>query len=653
MAEAVEHALLPKEHEHEHEHFGTVYARLVATFVGGVFILNAYLADHLIFPGRKEIGGFSAVIGALILGTPIVIGGLKEMRRGRMHMSVLVAIAVVAAFALGDYKVAGIVAFFMLLASLIEQKTAEGARESIERLMTLTPETAELASGEVIGVEQLRPGHVIRIHPGDRISADGQVVKGQTTIDEATITGEPLPADKTIGSEVFAGTTNLTGYVEVEVSKAGEDTTLGKVKHLILEAEATKTPMMQMIDRYSEWYTPAIIMIAAIIYVFTHDWARVITALVVACPCAFVLATPTAMVAGLSAAARLGVLIKNVGHLEAAGDMTAMVFDKTGTLTTGELTVTKLSPAEGVDGAELLEAAGSVERNSRHPVARAVVKIAQRAQVLLREASEVEEAAGKGVRGLVDGAEVVVGRLSWLQQQGIDPDAVEDTWGTAEEQGLSMLHVGKEGRYLGWIGLEDKTRPEASNATADLKELGVKHLTMLTGDRWSVARKVAAELGCSEVQAECLPEHKLRLVERLRERGYKVAVVGDGVNDAPALAAGDLGIAMGAAGSDVAINSASIALMSNELDRLPFLIRISRKLRRVILQNLGFAAFFVVGGLLLSTFGYLNPIMAAVLHNVGSFIVIFNSARLVRFGENLAPYSGRVVDASKAAAITA
>jgi len=648
VVEAVEHEVL-----HEgHEHFGAVYSRLIATFVGGVFILNAYLADFL-FPGREEIGGFSAVIGAVILGTPIIIGGLKEMKRGRMHMSVLVALAILAAFSLGDYKVAGIVAFFMLLASLIEQKTAEGARQSIERLMTLTPQTAELVSGEVIDVEHLRPGHMIRIHPGDRIPADGRVVKGQTTVDEATITGEPLPADKAIGSEVFAGTTNLTGYVEVEVSKAGEDTTLGKVKHLILEAEATKTPMMQIIDRYSEWYTPAIIMIAAIIYVFTHNWERVITALVVACPCAFVLATPTAMVAGLSAAARLGVLIKNVAHLEAAGDITAMVFDKTGTLTTGELTVTKLSPVEEVEGAELLKVAASVERNSRHPVAKAIVKIAERAQVPLREATNVEEAAGKGVGGMVDGARVVVGRLSWLKQQGIEPHAVEDSWEGAEEQGLSMLHVARDGRYLGWIGLEDRTRPEASQATAVLKELGIRRLTMLTGDRWSVARKVAAELGCSEVQAECLPEHKLQLVERLRQDGHRVAVVGDGVNDAPALAAGDLGIAMGAAGSDVAIHSASIALMSNQLDRLPFLVRVSRKLKRVILQNLVFAAFFVVGGLLLSTFGYLNPIIAAVLHNVGSFVVIFNSARLVRFGENLLPYSGGVVDTSKPAAMTA
>ena len=636
MSEAAQETAVHHE-DQEHGHVGSVQTRLIATFVGGVFILNAYLADWLI-AGTETVGTFSAAIGAVILCTPIVIGGLKEMRRGRMHMSVLVMIAVLAAFALSSYRVAGIVAFFMLLASLIEQKTAEGARQSIEKLMTLTPDTAELENGEVVQVSELEKGQIVRIHPGDRIPADGKVIKGETTIDESTITGESFPADKGVGEEVFAGTHNLTGYVEVEVRSAGEDTTLGKVKNLILEAEATKTPIMQIIDRYAEWYTPVMLMVALIIWIFTNDPERVIAALVVACPCAFVLATPTAMVAGLSAAARLGVLVKNVAHLEAASDITAMVFDKTGTLTTGQLTVTKLSPAEGVDGAELLEAASSVEQKSRHPIARAIVKVAKKAHVMMAEPDELHETPGKGVRGVVRGEEVVVGRDELLESHDIEVDPEGDAQRTAKEQGASILHVGRDGRYLGWIGLEDKPREQAKQATSELKELGVGNLTMLTGDHWSVARKVAGDLGCTEVQAECLPEQKLELVERLRQEGNEVAVVGDGVNDGPALAAGDLGIAMGAAGSDVAINSASIALMSNDLDRLPFLIRLSRKLKSVIFQNLLFGAVFVVGGLLLSTFGYLTPVLAAVLHNVGSFGVIFNSARLVRHGESLSPY---------------
>jgi len=637
----------------DHEHFGSVQMRLIVTFIGFVMIVNAYLAEYLLFPDEPAIGGISALIGALILVTPIVLGGLQEMKRGRMHMSVLVALAVIAAFALKGYKVAGIVAFFMLLATLIEQQTAAGARESVEKLMTLTPPTAELASGQIVQVGELKKGDRVRIRPGDRIPADGRIVVGQTTIDEATITGESVPADKAEGDEVFAGTHNLTGAVEVEVLRVGEDTTLGKVKQLILQAESTKTPFMQMIDRYAEWYTPVVLMIAAIVYVFTRHPERVISVLVISCPCAFVLATPTAMVAGLSAAARLGILIKNAAHLEAAGNISAVVFDKTGTLTTGELTVTRMAPAEGVDGAELLLAAASVERNSRHPVAQAVCKVAERANLPLKSVSDFREMPGMGVVGRVGESQVIVGRAQFLRDNGVEMSEMEKADRQAEAEGMSMLYVAQDGKCIGWMGLEDRARPEARQATETLRDLGVKRISMLTGDRWSVARRVAGELGCTDVQGECLPEQKLRLVEILRGEGHTVAVVGDGVNDAPALAAGDLGIAMGAAGSDVAINSASIALMSNDLGRLPFLLQLSRKLRSVIVQNLLFGAVFVIGGWLLSSLGYLSPIVAALLHNVSSFIVIFNSARLVRFGENLAPYAGTVVDSSKPTPVAA
>ncbi len=641
----------------DHEHVGAIQTRLIVTFIGGVLILNAYVAEYILFPDDPVIGSISALIGAIILATPIVIGAFGEMKRGRMHMSVLVALAVLGAFALpettgaGGYKVAGIIAFFMLMASLIEQQTAAGAREAVERLMTLTPLTALLLSGETVPVSELKPGDRVRVRPGDRVPADGRIAIGDTTIDEKTITGESVPADKLQGDEVFAGTTNLTGAVEIEVTRVGEDTTLGKVKRLILDAESTKTPIMQMIDRYAEWYTPVVLMIAAIVWVFTNEWERVITVLVVCCPCAFVLATPTAMVAGLSAAARLGILIKQAAHLEAAGDITAVVFDKTGTLTTGELTVTRMMPLGGVEGAELLLVAASVEQHSRHPVALAVAKVAERARVPLQEVTAFQETPGRGVAGTVGGESVIVGRETFLEDGGIDVSAAHADRRREDAEAMSLLYVARGGKCIGWIGLEDRARPEAKQATEDLNLLGVRRLSMLTGDRWSVARKVAGELGCTDVQGECLPEQKLRLVEMLREEGYRVAVVGDGVNDAPALMAGDLGIAMGAAGSDVAIDSASIALMSDDLGRLPFLIQLSRRLRRVILQNLMFGAIFVVGGLLLGSMGYLSAILAALLHNVSSFIVIFNSARLVRFGENLSPYSGTVADRSKPAPV--
>ncbi len=651
MAEAAAIGMHEHEGEHAlaHEHFGSIQTRLVITLIGFLLVLNAYLAKYLLFRQDPIISDISGAAGAIILAVPILIGALQEMAKGRMHMSVLVAIAVVAAFALGDYREAGIVAFFMLLATLIEQQTAAGARESVEKLMTLTPPTAELAGGESVPVSELKRGDRVRVRPGDRIPCDGRIVNGETAINEATITGESLPVDKGAGDDVFAGTSNVTGAIEVEVTRVGEETTLGKVKRLILQAEQTRTPIMQLIDRYAEWYTPVVLMIAAIVFVFTKEPRRVISVLVICCPCAFVLATPTAMVAGLSAAARLGILIKKVAHLEAAGDISAMVFDKTGTLTTGALTVTRMAPVEAVEAASLLTAAASVEQHSRHPVAVAVQNVAARAQIPLQDVEGFQETPGRGVTGLVGGSPIVVGRATFLEEHGIDTSAARRQGRPGEVEDMSMLFVARDGECLGWIGLEDRARPEAKQATEELRQLGVKRLSMLTGDRWGVAKRVAGELGCTDVQGECLPEQKLRIVEMLRDEGNMVAVVGDGVNDAPALAAGDLGIAMGAAGSDVAIDSASIALMSDDLGRLPFLVRLSRRLRVVIVQNVLVGAVFVVGGLLLASLGYIDPIVAAVAHLLSSFIVIFNSARLVRFGENLSPYTASVVDSSRPA----
>jgi Cd2+/Zn2+-exporting ATPase len=375
-------------------------------------------------------------------------------------------------------------------------------------------------------------------------------------------------------------------------------------------------------------------MIAGIVLFFTADINRAITILVVSCPCALILATPTAMVAAISASARLGILIKNVADLEVAGKMTAMVFDKTGTLTTGRLYVMKLTPAEKVEPAELLTIAASAEKMSKHPAARALQEVAKQANISLHAIENFKETPGKGVTALVDANEVCVGRDTFLKENNVDISKVPDP-GLHEEQGFSTLYVSKDSKCIGWIGLQDKTRPEAQQAVSELLGLGIKRVTMLTGDRDEVANRVAAELGCTDFKAQCLPQDKLSIVEQTKTGGHIVTVVGDGINDAPALAAGDLGIAMGAAGSDVAINSASIALMSDDLNRLPFLVRLSRKTRNVITQNLGFGIMFIILGDTAAAAGWLPAIYAAFLHFVGSIIVVFNSARLVRYGEEL------------------
>ena len=623
-------------HDHEHTNF-----RLTTMIAGVVFIANSFIMEW--FSGTdNQVAGISAFVGAIILGFPILRLAVKDIIRGMLTINELVAIAFLAAIAsgesqLGGYQTAGIVAFFMLLGELIETRTAAGARASIASLVKLTPSKARRILGkeeEEIPASELNIGDIIRIRPGDNIAADGKIISGQGSINQANITGESLPVDKSSGDEVFAGTTNLNGVLEIEVTRAGEDTTFGRVRDLILSAEQTKLPIMRIIDQYMGYYTPLVLVIAAIVWFFTHDIERVVSVLVIACPCAFILASPTAMVAALASAARLGVLIKNVGDIEIAARINAFVFDKTGTLTTGQLAVSRLAPQGDIKPAELLKVAATAEKFSNHPTAKALATLAKEADLDLTDPTDFKETAGKGVEAKVDGANVVIGRAQWLRDNGVG-DNFESQVDLKEAEGYSLLYVAKEGAFIGWIGLQDATRSEAKEALSDLLNSGVQRVAMVSGDRKPVATRVAAEIGCAEVVAECLPQNKVDFVSDLKKRGYRVAVIGDGVNDAPALAAGDMGVAMGAAGSEVAIQSATIALMNSDLRRLPFLVRLSRQTRTVINQNFLFGILFIIGGMIGASYGVINPIVAAILHNAGSLIVVFNSARLVRQGEEL------------------
>src|SRR6266487_2383117 len=621
---------------HEHEH---TPVRLKQTLLGLLFVINAFVVDWLLDQSNL-VAGASAMLGAIVLGYPIVVTAIQDLRRGVLSMNELVAIAVLAAFASGDYKTAGIVAFFMLTGEIIETRTAEGARRSIESLIKLTPTKARRLKGkdeEEVAVSELAIGDVIRIRPGDNVAADGVILSGQGSFNQATITGESLPADKKPGDDVFAGTQNLTGVLEIKVTRAGTDTTLGRVRELILAAEKTKLPIMKIVDQYMGFYTPLVLVIGALVWAFTHDLSRVIAVFVVSCPCAFILATPTAMVAALSAAARLGILIKNVADIEAAAKINAFIFDKTGTLTTGELAVSRLVPIGDIKPAELLRIAASAEKYSNHPTAKALAQIASEAGVPLAEPQNFAETAGRGVKADVGGAKILVGRAQWLKDNGVTEDFVKSV-DLNETEGWSLIFVARDGRCLGWVGLQDQTRAEAKESLAELKEAGVRRIAMISGDRQAVATRVAAEIGCEEARGECLPQNKVDFVRSIKSKGYKVAVVGDGVNDAPALAAGDIGIAMGAAGSEVAIHSETIALMNNDLQRLPFLVNLSRSTRAVINQNFLFGVAFIICGMTFSALGKVPPIVAAVMHTLSSLVVVFNSARLVRKGEELEHY---------------
>jgi Cd2+/Zn2+-exporting ATPase len=622
--------------------------QIVATLVGGTLLLCSLAAGWLW--KQPFFAALPAAASVVLLAAPLVAAALKDLLGGKAGMNALVALAVIGAVASGKYQEAAAVAFFMIVSSLIEKRTAAGAEASIESLIRLAPTKASRLAGdgeELVEATSLSPGDVVRVRPGDTIPADGVVARGASTVNQASVTGESIPAEKADGDEVFGGTINLTGVLDVQVTKAGADTLLGRVKDLILEAERTRTPIMRLVDQYAAWYTPTILMLVGVVLFFAlksdPDTAfnRAIAMLVIACPSALILATPTAMVAALSAAARLGVLVKSVATLEAARNLTAIVFDKTGTVTSGVLTVTRLAPAEGVEAGELLRLAAAAEQNSRHPVARAVTEMARRARVDLAEAARFEEVAGRGVIATFDdGDTILVGRASWLAEAATEPHqidaaALDAIQSSTEAEGLSVLHVVRNGRHIGWIGLEDNARPEAAGAVDRLKSMGISRLVLLTGDRASVAKRVAGQMHFDDFKAEVLPHEKLEMVDALKAAGHRVAVIGDGVNDAPALAAGDVSIAMGAAGSDVAIHSATIALLNSNLDRIPFLIDLSRKTIAVIRQNMVIGGLFIIAFVALAGAGYVSPVMAALLHVVSGLAVVFNSARLVRCGEQL------------------
>lgn len=620
-----------------HHHHETL--RLVLAMLGGVLVLNAYLSEIFFADAIDPFAiRLSALVGALILAVPIFIAAVRDLVRGKIYMNELVALALVAAFANQDYVTAGAVAFFMLVTITIEHRTAIGAEASIESLIKLTPQRARLIrDGREIDVDvaEIAVGDTVRVRPGENFPADGTVVAGTSTVNQASITGESLPADKDQQDEVYAGTQNLTGVIDARVTRAGQDTTLGKVRELIVAAEKSRLPFMRMIDRYVGYYTPTVLMIAALVWVVTRDLNRVIAVLVVSCPCALIIATPSAVIAAIAAAARLGVLVKDVSHIELASRIKALVFDKTGTLTEGNLEVGRLQPAEGVELAELLDVATSAECHSNHPAAEAMRRLAAEAGIEWSDPTDYSELAGKGVMATFNGDVYRVGRETWLNECGLDTSHLHDSAHGSDATGMSIIFVARNTTVLGWIGLRDAVRLHAREAISELMRLGIQRCCMVTGDNESVAKIVGAKMGIKELKAGCLPQEKVEFVEDLKQRGYAVAFVGDGVNDAPALAAGDMGIAMGAIGSDVAVQSASVALMNNDLRRVPFLIGLSRRSRVVMSQNLFAGLLFIVLGLYLSMIGIVTPVIAAILHSTGTLFIIFNSARLVRAGEEL------------------
>ena len=463
-------------------------------FVGGFLIVNSFLLS-LLQPDESFAAQLSAALGAITLALPILVTAIRDLIEGRVYMNELVALAILAAFASGDFRTAGIVAFFLLVTIIIESHTASGAQRSIEELIRLTPRTAHKIgeNGETeVSVSELALDDVIAVRPGENFPVDGLIVRGESAVNQASITGESMPEDKNAGDEVYAGTLNISGSLEVRVTRLGKDTTLGKVEQMIRSAERNKTPFVRIIDRYAGYYTPTILMLAIITWWLPGgNMDRVISLLVISCPCAVVLATPTTIVAAVAAAARLGVLIKNINHLELAGKIRTVVFDKTGTLTEGELSVARLNPvADGIGPAELLLTAISLEAHSNHPTAQALQRLAAEVGISPSPVSGFQEVPGKGVIAMLDGKRVLVGRGAWLESVGVSLPGTD----AKDQETMSVVYVAVNDTVVGWIGFKDKIRSEAAAAINELKAIGVTRCAMVTGDRASVAVSIAAQL---------------------------------------------------------------------------------------------------------------------------------------------------------------
>lgn len=607
----------------------------------GLLCLGLSVVARWLRPEQAEVFSLWAMLGLGLSALPVFYDSLTSLKADgfeatKYYMDQFVALAILACFATGQYATGTIVAAILIVGQLLEEHTTVGVEEAVGSLLRLSRVKARkrLADGAETLVEAsgLVMGDRVRVLPGDTIPADGVVVEGVTTIDQASITGESMPVEAAVGGEVYAGTVNLTGSFELRVGRTGGDTVIGRVTAIVEEARGSRAPVMRLIDRYTGFYMPLVLIMAGLVLFFTRDVSRAIAVIIVAMPCAFVLASPSAMVAALAVASRLGLLVKSSRFFEEACRIDTVVFDKTGTLTTGQLRVVAVRPVGGVEADVVLAVAARVEAHSTHPIARAVLTEATRRSLVWTALSEVAEAPGLGVRG----GGVLVGRRAWLASQGV----TMPTEGEPEST-TSILWVAEAGRLLGTIHLADTLRAETAATITRLRALGVDEFVMLTGDREAVAAEIARETGITRYRANCLPEEKLAEVRSLKAAGRRVMVVGDGVNDAPALAAGNVGVAMGALGSDVAIKTSDVALMNSDLRSVAHFVALSDRTLRIINQNLGWGLAFISLFVVCSALGWISPILAAVLHEFSAFFVIFNSARLLRYDEQAEPEGER------------
>ncbi len=578
------------------------------------------------------------VLIALVLAAwPICRRAIKALLAKRLDADVLVAIAVIAAASVGEFVAAGEVAFIMLLGAQLEEYTVRRARRSLGSLLSLVPPTARVrreGKETEVAASELRVGDVVVVRAGERVPVDGVIQSGMASVNQAPVTGESMPVDKSEGDEVFVGSLAETGALIIEAKRVGEDTTLARIAQLVEQAQQREAPIQRTLDRAAGWLVPVMLTLSALVFIFTHDTARAITVLIVACPCALILATPTAVMAAIARAARAGVLIKGGQYLEATARLHTIVFDKTGTLTHGEPEVTHVSRFDEHSEAELVGIAAVAEKMSGHPVARAIMRKAVALGLTTEDPSKFQAHDGRGVVAERNGQKLVVGQTGLMDDESVAmSDALQVHMDEHHDEGHTTIVVAHDGEVCGTICVADTVRARADEAIRDLRGLGVEKVVMLTGDNRRVAMQIAGKLGLDEVKADVLPEQKAEHIESLKRAGRTggVAMVGDGVNDAPALAVADVGIAMGVSGTDVAHEAADIALMADDLSKIAFAVGLSRHTLWIIKQGLLFALAYNVVMVTTAATGHLHMIGGAIAHQFSSVLVILNAMRLLRY----------------------
>ena len=610
------------------------------TILSGLFLIFAY--------GLEKLGGIMGFF-LILYFIAAVLGGWGNFRkaaralpRANFNMSVLMSVAVVGAMIIGEYEEGASVAFLFAISEMLESWTMDKARRSIRELMDIAPKAARIRRNGLeadLSVEEIRVGDVMMIRPSEKIAMDGTIVKGESSVNQAAITGESMPVEKGPGAGVFAGTLNINGALEVEVTKLVQDTTIAKIIHMVEEAQSRRAPSQAFVERFAAVYTPIVLVLAVGIALIPPlfsglEWApwiyRGLALLVVACPCALVVSTPVAIVSAISVAAQNGVLIKGGIHLEEAGSLIAIAFDKTGTLTKGTPAITDIIPLNGVSEVMLLKIAASLEARSEHPLAAAIVKAAKEHKLDFFAAEDFSSLAGRGAQATVNGETMYIGNPRLFSELAISAKTIAVQVERLQDEGKTVMLVGTGEKFFGMIAVADEVRADSAKTIADLKQAGIRHVIMLTGDNAATAKSIAAKVGSDEFRAELLPQDKVAAIEELLKNHGKVAMVGDGINDAPAMAMATVGIAMGGAGTDTALETADIVLMADDLSKLSFTMHVSRAAMSIIRQNITFSLTIKLIAVLAVFPGWLTLWLAIMADMGASILVTLNSLRLLQ-----------------------